>query len=123
MGTACEGCEPCAPTLKPTPAPTLKPTPRPTHAPPTLTPPTPAPPPKQCQGWCETNTNPWEGPNSKCTYNACDGCARCFCTTLKPDNPTWTQARCQERCGDADKCIASQSNCAKMCTEACPCGQ
>merc|ERR1711972_378573 len=32
-----------------------------------------------------------------------------FCTTLKPNNLVWTQARCQERCGSADTCSSSQS--------------
>jgi hypothetical protein len=44
------------------------------------------------------------------------------CTTLKPTNPVWTQARCQERCGKADNCGSSQSVCANLCSVACPCG-
>jgi hypothetical protein len=44
------------------------------------------------------------------------------CTTLKPTNVVWTQARCQERCGNAEKCGSSQSQCSKFCSEACPCG-
>jgi len=44
------------------------------------------------------------------------------CTTLKPENPLWTQTRCQTRCGNADKCRSSQSQCAKLCSGACPCG-
>jgi len=48
--------------------------------------------------------------------------SRATCTTLKPNNPVWTQTRCQERCGDADKCVGSRGQCAKMCSTACPCG-
>jgi len=44
------------------------------------------------------------------------------CTTLKPIHKVWTEKRCQERCGDADKCVGSQGQCARMCSAACPCG-
>jgi len=48
--------------------------------------------------------------------------SRKTCTTLKPTNPVWTQTRCQERCGNADKCTGSRGQCGKMCSAACPCG-
>jgi len=45
------------------------------------------------------------------------------CTTLKPDNPVWTQAKCQATCDNVDNCRTwSAKMCAKMCSVACLCG-
>merc|ERR1712176_1733204 len=44
------------------------------------------------------------------------------CTTTKPDHKTWTQSRCQERCGNPTQCLSNEKACTKWCTSACPCG-